>query len=196
MRNLLFGLLSLSLFFTAACQSTEAPPETEKTTEATVPEADNEPSPSAVLHLPVTDTLPYPIVADFADLAPIFSRKDGKTYVINFWATWCGPCVEELPYFEKLAAETNPEEVEIVMVSLDFRRDVRTKLWKFIKERPLNLPVIALTDAKTNVWIDQVDPEWGGAIPITIVYKNDQRQFFADQFANYEELATAVRAIQ
>jgi hypothetical protein len=82
------------------------------------------------------------------------------------------------------------------MVSLDFRRDVRTKLLKFIKERPFDLPVIALTDTKTNVWIDQVDPEWGGAIPITIVYRQDKRLFFADQFANYEELHAAVLSFQ
>ena len=149
-----------------------------------------------VMHLPVTDTLPYPIVGDFAELAPIFSRTDDKVYVINFWATWCGPCVEELPYFEQLAEETNAEEVEIVMVSLDFRRDVRTKLLKFIQERPFDLPVIALTDTKTNEWIDQVDPEWGGAIPITIVYRQDKRLFFADQFANYEELLQAVQSFQ
>lgn len=192
MRQFLSVLIGFVLFFTAACQSADSEQEISSSTET--PSASS--TPTMVMHLPVTDTLPYPIVADFAELAPIFSRTDDKIYVINFWATWCGPCVEELPYFEKLAEETNPEEVEIVMVSLDFRRDVRTKLLKFIKERPFDLPVIALTDTKTNVWIDQVDPEWGGAIPITIVYRQDKRLFFADQFANYEELLQAVQSFQ
>ncbi len=189
MRHFLSVLIGFVLFLTAACQSTDSPQEV--TSSPTMVS-----EPAMVMHLPVADTLPYPIVADFADLAPIFSRTDDKIYVINFWATWCGPCVEELPYFERLAKETNAEEVEIVMVSLDFRRDVRTKLLKFIKERPLDLPVIALTDTKTNLWIDKVDPEWGGAIPITIVYNQDKRLFFADQFANYEELLNAVRSFQ
>lgn len=192
MRLLISGLLGLTLFCTAACQSTEQPPATEDATsvEAATDAIDQ------VMHLPVTDTLPYPIVENFADLAPIFSREDDKIYVINFWATWCAPCVEELPYFERLAEETDPDKVEIVLVSLDFKKSVRTKLLKFIQDRPLNLPVIALTDTKTNVWIDQVDPEWGGAIPITIVYRQDQRMFFPDQFANYDELAAAVQSIQ
>lgn len=192
MRQFLSVLIGFVLFFTAACQSADSEQKISSSTET--PSASS--TPTMVMHLPVTDTLPYPIVADFAELAPIFSRTDDKIYVINFWATWCGPCVEELPYFEKLAEETNSEEVEIVMVSLDFRRDVRTKLLKFIKERPFDLPVIALTDTKTNVWIDQVDPEWGGAIPITIVYRQDKRLFFADQFANYEELLQAVQSFQ
>lgn len=195
MRQFLSVSIGFVLFFTAACQSTDASQEV-ASTPATVDTPATESAPAMVMHLPVTDTLPYPIVADFAELAPIFSRTDDKIYVINFWATWCGPCVEELPYFEKLAEATNPEEVEIVMVSLDFRRDVRTKLLKFIQERPFDLPVIALTDTKTNEWIDQVDPEWGGAIPITIVYRQDKRLFFADQFANYEELLQAVQSFQ
>ena len=192
MRHLLSGFLALTLFCTAACQSTAQKDEGETSTSVET----TAPKPGQVMGIPVTDTLPYPIVADFSELAPIFSRTDDKIYVINFWATWCGPCVEELPYFEKLAEETHPDEVEIVMVSLDFRRDVRTKLLKFIKERPFDLPVIALTDTKTNVWIDQVDPEWGGAIPITIIYRQDKRLFFPDQFANYEELYNAVQSIQ
>lgn len=194
MRHLLSGLLALTLFCTAACQSTETEQQQEEESSSPVTTVDT--TPKQIMHLSLTDTLPYPIVEDFDDLAPIFFRTDDKIYVINFWATWCAPCVEELPYFERLAKETNPEEVEIVMVSLDFRRDVRTKLWKFIKNRPFDLPVIALTDSKTNVWIDKVDPEWGGAIPITIVYHQDKRLFIAEQFANYEELATAVRSFQ
>lgn len=182
------GLCTLLSIMTAACQTAPAEADTPPTETTSAPTTTQQ-----VLHLATTDTLPYPIVDNFDDLAPIFERKDGKTYVINFWATWCGPCVEELPYFERLAEE---EDVEIVLVSLDFKREVRRKLLRFIRERPLKLPVIALTDTKTNVWIDKVDPEWGGAIPITIVYKNDQRRFFADQFSDYEELAQAVQSIQ
>lgn len=175
-------LLGCSLLSLVACQTPEQDARQE--------------SPPQVLHLPYTDTLPYPIVAEFDKLAPIFSQEDDATYVINFWATWCGPCVEELPYFERLAKETADENVQLVMVSLDFRRDVRTKLLRFIRERPFDLPVIALTDSKTNVWIDKVDPEWGGAIPITIIYHGDKRIFVPDQFADYEELLAAVRSVQ
>ena len=41
-------------------------------------------------------------ISDYDEMAPIFNQKDGKIHLINFWATWCKPCVEELPYFEQL----------------------------------------------------------------------------------------------
>lgn len=192
------GLCTSLLLLTAACQNTQSV----NGSSAAEPAATAVPEPEAVtktqqvLHLKTTDDLPYPIVENFDELAPIFERTDGKTYVVNFWATWCAPCVEELPYFERLAEETADQEVEIVMVSLDFKRDVRGKLLRFIQDRPLNLPVIALTDTNQRVWIDKVDPEWGGAIPITIIYKGDERAFIAEQFSDYDELAEAVNSIQ
>jgi thiol-disulfide isomerase/thioredoxin len=190
MQQSIYSTLGLLLFLSCSCQPAPTTGSDSQAQEIPTPRVQK------VLYLPVTDTLPYPIVAEFADLAPIFNFRNDTTYVINFWATWCGPCVAELPYFERLAEATADQPVQIVLVSLDFRRDVRTKLLRFIQERPLELPVIALTDHKTNVWIDQVDPNWGGAIPITIIYRNDQRLFFSDQFAHYEELASAVQSLQ
>ena len=139
--------------------------------------------------------LSYPIYESFDSIAPLFNQEDGTVYVINFWATWCKPCVEELPYFEKLAEEMADENVQIVMVSLDFAKDVRTKLKTFVEERPMELPVVALADQQYNNWIDRVDRRWGGAIPITILYKNRLRSFHPTQYSSYSELQQAVSAL-
>lgn len=147
--------------------------------------------PISDLLAPQEANLPYPIYASFDSIAPLFAHNDGQTYVINFWATWCQPCVEELPYFERLAEET---DVRVIMVSLDFKRDVRTKLKAFVEDRPLKLPVVALTDAKYDGWIDRVDPTWEGAIPVTIVRKDSERAFHNGKFASYEELLEAATA--
>jgi thiol-disulfide isomerase/thioredoxin len=180
---LILGLLLAA--FAGGCQGQVTNPEQQRT-------ADDAPS---VPRLNNTDTLPYPVIAQFDDLAHLFSSQSDTVYVINFWATWCAPCVAELPYFEKLADETTGQPVQLVMVSLDFQRDIRTKLYRFVKDRPLHLPVVVLADDRYHEWIDRVDPEWTGAIPITLIYKGAERRFFGTAFASYEELESAVREL-
>lgn len=129
-----------------------------------------------------------PVFDSFEAIAPLFEQEDETTYVINFWATWCKPCVEELPYFEELNKKYADKNVKVILVSLDFKKQLTKKLLPFIQERQLKSEVLVLTDTKQNAWIDQVDEEWSGAIPITIVYNANERQFFEGQFANFAEL--------
>ncbi|MEM1216541.1 MAG: TlpA disulfide reductase family protein [Bacteroidota bacterium] len=151
-------------------------------------------APSEGFFLPDADSLSFPVVTDFEELAPLFALSNDTVYVVNFWATWCAPCVEELPYFEQLATELADQPVRFAMISLDFKRNLNSKLQKFIDERPFELPVIALVDHRSNVWIDRVEPTWSGAIPVTIVYRNGQRTFYEEQFEDYEDLQEIVLA--
>ena len=86
--------------------------------------------------------------------------------------------------------------VRIIMVSLDFRKDIPTKLLSFVRERPFTLPLIALADGRYAEWIDKVDPEWEGAIPFTIVYKGDRRRSEMGKLADYEALVRMLLAVQ
>lgn len=131
-------------------------------------------------------------VYDFAGFEKFLNKKDDKIYVINFWATWCAPCVKELPYFEKLNSEYGNQNVEVLLVSLDFPHLYESKLKPFIKDKKLTSKVIALDDADMNTWIPKVDKSWSGSIPATIIYKNDKRKFFEQSFT-YEELQTEVK---
>ena len=194
MRNhyLYYCLVALGAAFLLSCNAQNSA--ATATDPAAVPTALSS-NPVADILEPNEPGLSYPIYESFDSIAPLFEQEDGKVYVINFWATWCKPCVEELPYFEKLAAEMGGENVQIIMVSLDFARDVRTKLKDFIEQRPMELPVVALADQQYNNWIDRVDRRWGGAIPITILYKNQLRSFHDTQYASYSELQQAVTAL-
>ena len=62
------------------------------------------------------------------ELEKILSSPDNVLHVVNFWATWCAPCVTELPYFEKLAKEYKSGDVKFVLVSLDFPSQIDSKL--------------------------------------------------------------------
>lgn len=130
-------------------------------------------------------------VYDFSGFEKFLNKNDDKIHVINFWATWCAPCVKELPYFEKLNSEYANKNVEVLLVSLDFPHLYESKLKPFIKEKKLKSKVIALDDVDMNTWIPKVDKTWSGSLPATIIYKNGERKFFEQSFT-FQELETEV----
>lgn len=170
MHRLLLWLFA-TIFFTA-CHGQEAPKE-----EA----AASEPRPLLVYE-------------KFEQLAPLFEHDNDTTYLINFWATWCKPCVEELPYFEEITRKYRGQPLRVVLVSLDFPRDVETKLPKFLEANQIESEVQVLLDGNYNDWIDRVDTNWGGAIPVTLIYRGAERQFVNGSFANTAELDELVQA--
>lgn len=119
-------------------------------------------------------------------------KENDTTYVLNFWATWCKPCIQELPYFEKLNAEK--ENVKVVLVSLDFPNHIEKQVLPFIKKYNLKSEILLLDEANGNKWIPKVSPDWSGAIPATVILKNKEMKFFEQSFT-YIELEKAVQSI-
>jgi thiol-disulfide isomerase/thioredoxin len=128
---------------------------------------------------------------DFSGLEYFLNRKNDTTYVVNFWATWCVPCVAELPHFEKLSEKYKNEKVKVLLVSLDMSSKVETSLIPFIKEKQLKPEVLFLKDPDQNTWVPKVDPAWSGAIPATVIYNKSRCKFYEKSFT-YEELEKEV----
>ena len=117
-------------------------------------------------------------VIKFAELQEIiYSDASSPIQVINFWATWCAPCVKELPLFEKLNDEKN-ESIKITLINLDFA-DKLDKVRSFVDRKKMKSEMLLLDEIDYNQWIDKVDKHWGGAIPATLVVnpKNGKRKF-------------------
>lgn len=131
-------------------------------------------------------------VYDFNGLEQFLSIKDDKTYIINFWATWCKPCIKELPHFEKINTEYAANGVEVILISLDFPHLYDKKLKPFIIENKLKSKVLALDDTDMNTWIPKVNKNWSGAIPATIIYNKESRKFFERSFT-YSELESEIK---
>lgn len=116
-------------------------------------------------------------VIKFDRIQQLLESKSTEIQVINFWATWCAPCVKELPLFEKLNASGNTE-IKITLINLDFA-DKLDRVNAFLKRKDIRSEVLLLDELDYNSWIDKVDKNWGGAIPATLVInpKTGRRKF-------------------
>lgn len=142
--------------------------------------------------IPIGDT---PEVVDFNTLEPLLHKQNDTVYLFNFWATWCVPCVHELPYLEKMHEEYRDEKVKIYLISLDFSNRLEKSLYPFLEEKNIRSEVIVLDDPKANAWINKVNPEWSGAIPATLAYNREKRLFYEGNFSNYEELEDFIKPL-
>ncbi len=128
---------------------------------------------------------------NFSSLDAILHSENDTTYVINFWATWCKPCVEELPAFEKLNAESKGKKIKFILISMDMQKEIDAKLKPFIAKNDMHSTIWWLNAVDANDWIDKVSTEWSGAVPATVIYKNKKKRFFEKSFS-YEELKAEV----
>lgn len=107
-------------------------------------------------------------VVKFDAIAQMLEARDDTVRVLNFWATWCKPCVEELPEFDSLTTHYAGEKVTIVLISLDFIKDL-PKVSAFVKRRGIKPAVKLLDGGNPNIWIDRVSADWSGALPATVI---------------------------
>jgi len=96
-----------------------------------------------------------------------------------------------LPHFESIQ-ENYKEDVEVILVSLDFPRQYESKLKPFIEKHQLKSKVIVLDDPDMNSWISKVDASWDGAIPVTLIYNTSKRSFY-DRTFSYNELESELK---
>ena len=130
-------------------------------------------------------------VVDFDEFYSKIDLSSDDTYVINFWATWCSPCVKELPYFESVNKEYAEKNVKVILVSLDFPSQIESKLKPYLKKNKIKSNVILLDDSKMNKWVPRVSEKWDGGIPATLIVNSSNYNFYPNPFEK-EELVTEI----
>ncbi len=129
-----------------------------------------------------------PCILTFEQLKPFLTTNSDTVFIINFWATWCAPCVAELPYFETLTTDLKGKKAKVILVSLDFKSQIQTKLLPFLKKNRLKSEVLVLVESNPNAWIPKVAEEWSGSIPATLIFDKNKRQFYEQNFEKYKDL--------
>ena len=123
------------------------------------------------------------ISLDYPQLQPLLHQNSETVQVVNFWATWCAPCIKELPYFEEL---NKLEGVEVLLVSLDFPKHKQKRLIPFVEKHKLQSRVVHLDDEDENYWINEISTTWSGALPATLIYTHNRRGFYEQSFTKDE----------
>lgn len=122
-----------------------------------------------------------PSVYKIGDLLKRVHNTSDTIYVVNFWATWCKPCVAELPEFEKLHQDSKDKgrKIKVLLVSMDFKEELDKRVKTFLDKNNYTAEVILLDEVNGNDFINKISEKWSGAIPATLI---TQKEKFRDQF--------------
>lgn len=112
-------------------------------------------------------------IVKMEDLLQEIGQQDDTTRIVNFWATWCAPCVKEIPYFEEITEEYKNQKVKVILVGVE---DFPEKIDKFIEKKGIKSTVWLLDEKDANTWIPQIDKAWEGEIPVTLGVNNARRK--------------------
>ena len=122
--------------------------------------------------------------------------ENDTTYVINFWATWCMPCIAELPEFEKVNAFYKDKKVKVILVDLDFYKKLNITVIPYLDKTKIQSEVVLLNEPNYNDWIDKVDKHWSGSIPATIIFNNQKKAYhFLEHEITFAEIDTLLTLI-
>jgi len=122
-------------------------------------------------------------VLNFDQFEPSLHLKNDTIYLVNFWATWCAPCIAELPAIKAVEKKYSDKKFKVLLVSLDLPGQLKSRLIPFVRSNKITSDVVLLDDPNQNRWIDQVDKNWSGEIPYTVIYGKDFRDSYTHSFS-------------
>jgi thiol-disulfide isomerase/thioredoxin len=129
---------------------------------------------------------------NFSEFEPFLHKENDSLYLVNFWATWCVPCIKEIPAINAVAKKYTNTKLKVLLVSLDMPNKIESNLKPFIEKKNIRSQVLLLDDPDFNGWIDKVDPTWSGAIPATLIYSKNSRSFYEQSF-EFEDLDSIIQ---
>ena len=123
-------------------------------------------------------------------------KESTSPMIINFWATYCVPCIEEIPYFQEMAKKYQSKGVSLLLVSLDLRTAYPTKIDAMAKRLKLTAPIAWLNETNADYFCPRVDSSWSGGLPASLFVSNvtGYRKFYEDEVSK-EKLEKEIQAM-
>lgn len=107
----------------------------------------------------------------------VLSEQKGKRIVLDFWATWCPPCVKEIPHFIRLANETKRKDLIIIGIS----SEDKNLLKDFVKEKGINYPIVSM---------DNLPSPYGDVSSLPTTFFIDRNGIIQDILVGYHDYET------
>lgn len=121
------------------------------------------------------------------------NRHSDTTWVLNFWATWCKPCVAELWDFNNFHTHNQDKPIRVLLLSVDNQDAAFSRVEPFIQKRKISAEVLVVQETNPNLWMDKIDPKWSGSIPSTLfIAAKTQKRLFKEQSFDEIELNDTV----
>ena len=140
------------------------------------------------------ETSASPVSLSVDELVLLVSKETEQLTIYNFWATWCTPCLKEMPDFERFAKD-HPE-VKLIFVSLDRKSVWDSKVPQVIEELGIKSQVLLVEPEVDLNWRYKVSEKWKlMSIPVTLMVEGNKRLFF-DAPLNYRDLGIAQLQLQ
>ena len=121
-------------------------------------------------------------VYNFDDLFKSIDLSGNKTYLINFWATWCAPCVKEIPHFEYVNQKYSSDSLKVILSCFDYPSQMDSKLIPFLNKNEIKSDVVLIDDLNIRDWMSVVSESWDGAIPATLIINKRSQKFYPQVF--------------
>ncbi|RYY40842.1 MAG: TlpA family protein disulfide reductase [Chitinophagaceae bacterium] len=127
-----------------------------------------------------------------ADLERYMDTTSAPT-ILNFWATFCKPCIAEIPHFQAMTAKYRSSGVRLLLVSLDLPEDYK-KIKAFAQKRKITAPIVFLDESNADLFCPKVDSIWSGALPASLfINRKNGYRYFIEESLSRTQLELQIR---